>query len=109
MLFFWSLHPYSVGAYFATLDGFGQASVHDVLLHPRRPDGSPNNLPGALSAPVRAALEDLFLRARGPALRATYAHGNVPLDGGGGGGGGGACVRLMLAAMVRRCRLNTSG
>jgi len=48
-------------------------------------------LPGTLPPGTRAALEDLFMRDRGPALRAVYAHGAVglmPRDGDGSGGGG---------------------
>ena len=70
------------GEYFATLDGFGQAATHDVLLHPSRADGTPNALPGTLNAGARAALEDLFLRRAGPSLRAAHAHGGgVPSEG----------------------------
>jgi hypothetical protein len=164
------------GCYYATLDGYGQAHVHDVLLHPLRPpspaaftassttdvaaaaaaaavagsvvgsDPIPsgvcasiawrrrrNLLPDTLPPGVRSALEDLFMRDRGPALRAVYAHGSVRLQplvgegvsywqtiGGRGGssggesggsvsnggersGGGGACARLLLLAMLDLC------
>ena len=76
-----------LGEYYATLDGYGQARVHDVLLHPRRADGakngrnggSANALPATLRGETRAALEDLFMCDRGPSLRAAYAHGGTRL------------------------------
>ena len=54
--------------------------MHDVLLHPERPDGSPNALPNTIPTHVRAAMEDLFMRDRGPGLRAARAHGAVALE-----------------------------
>jgi len=111
-----------LGEYYATLDGFGQSRVHDVILHPRRapidparPDARrPNALPSKLPPGARNALEDLFMRDRGPALRAAYAHGSVSLDpraedekqpvgGDGARGGDGACVRLLLLIVLDMC------
>ena len=95
------------GSYFATLDGFGQAKVHDVLLHPERPDGSPNALPDTVPTHVRAALEDLFMRDRGPGLRAAYAHGAVGLEPRGEANDDdeteGACARLLLLTIAEMC------
>ena len=95
------------GSYFATLDGFGQAKVHDVLLHPERPDGSPNALPNTIPTHVRAAMEDLFMRDRGPGLRAAYAHGAVALEPRGAANDDdeteGACARLLLLAIAEMC------
>ena len=78
-----------LGEYYATLDGYGQARAHDVLLHPRRADrkrdgdssvvGGANAFPATLRGETRAALEDLFMRDRGPSLRAAYAHGGTRL------------------------------
>ena len=79
-----------LGEYYATLDGYGQARVHDVLLHPKRApisDGTENGgtggvtnaLPATLRGETRAALEDLFMHDRGPSLRAVYAHGGTRL------------------------------
>ena len=81
-----------LGEYYATLDGYGQARFHDVLLHPRRADrkrdvrsssssvvGVLNAFPATLRGETRAALEDLFMRDRGPSLRAAYAHGGTRL------------------------------
>lgn len=111
-----------LGEYYATMDGFGQSRVHDVILHPRRapidparPDARrPNALPSKLPPGARNALEDLFMRDRGPALRAAYAHGSVSLDpraedekqpigGDGARGGDGACVRLLLLIVLDMC------
>lgn len=75
-----------LGEYYATLDGYGQARAHDVLLHPRRAEGTKdgggggaNAFPATLRGETRAALEDLFMRDRGPSLRAAYAHGGTRL------------------------------
>ena len=99
------------GQYYATLDGYGQAHVHDVLLHPLRAPAAgdaerrKNALPDALPAGVRSALEDLFMRDRGPALRAVYAHGSVALQPRRQSiRGGGGCARLLLLTMLDLCR-----
>ena len=109
-----------LGEYYATMDGFGQSRVHDVILHPwrapiepARPDARrPNALPSKLPSGARNALEDLFMRDRGPALRAAYAHGSVSLDpragdgargGDGERGGDGACGRLLLLIVLDMC------
>ena len=85
-----------LNTYYATLDGYGQASTHDVLLHPRRAPGTcsvdektssggddknleRNKFREKVPACLRFALEDLFMREKGPSLRATYAHGSVPI------------------------------
>ena len=72
-----------LGEYYATLDGYGQARAHDVLLHPRRAElkngGGANAFPATLRGETLAALEDLFMRDRGPSLRAAYAHGGTRL------------------------------
>ena len=111
-----------LGAYYATLDGFGQARVHDVILHPLRPSVDPNDpdarrpnaIPSKLPRGVRNALEDLFMRDKGPALRAAYAHGSVALDpdgrfedvghrADGVRGADGACARLLLLVILDMC------
>ena len=111
-----------LGAYYATLDGFGQARVPDVILHPLRPSVDPNDpdarrpnaMPSKLPRGVRNALEDLFMRDKGPALRAAYAHGSVALDpdgrfedvghrADGVRGADGACARLLLLVILDMC------
>jgi hypothetical protein len=105
------------GEYYATLDGFGRTHVHDVLLHPLRPlpanneggglkgSARENALPASLPPSVRAALEDLFLRDRGPGLRATFAHGSVDLAPRPEVRGG-ACARLLLCIALEMCALH---
>jgi hypothetical protein len=98
------------GEYFATLDGFGQAATHDVLLHPSRADGTPNALPGTLDAGARAALEDLFLRRAGPSLRAAHAHGGgVPSEGEESSVlNASCCVELLCLCVLDLCGISTA-
>lgn len=69
-----------LGAYFSTLDGYGQRAKHQLLLVPTlHANGRVNRLPHALGRGVYALLLDLVLHAAGPSLRAKYAHGEAEL------------------------------
>ena len=85
-----------IGKYFATLDGYGQRHLHQVIILPtihstalrkdircnteyhdaNAADGtSPNKLLHQLSPSQHNFLNDIFLMPAGPALRAKLAHG----------------------------------
>ena len=113
-----------LGAYYATLDGYGQANAHDVLLHPWRAgvitgadtDRARNKFRDELPQHALLVLRDLCMRDKGPSLRATYAHGGLPFletdtfcDEGDEGvfrtrnESRGACAYLFLAAVRDLC------
>ncbi|KAJ9445321.1 hypothetical protein DIPPA_07579 [Diplonema papillatum] len=68
------------GAYFATLDGFGQRDKHIVLLQPSLPGGGgeaeaeENALGTSLGSGLFSLLADLFMAEAGPSLRAYIMH-----------------------------------
>lgn len=78
--------------YYSTLDGFGQKSKHQLLLHPSLhesclSDGEggchtqtrENMLPTALGEGAYALLLDLFFTETGPNLRGKFAHGEIDM------------------------------
>ena len=70
-----------LGAYFSTLDGYGQKAKHQLLLSSslHSNPSQPNRLPETLGAGIHSLLLDLFMHAAGPALRAKYAHGEAEM------------------------------
>ena len=81
------------GHYYSTLDGFGQKSKHQLLLHPllhvnSAPSddlsprgGAENLLPGSLGRGEYALLLDLFFTEAGYNLRGKFAHGEIDMTG----------------------------
>ncbi|KAJ8577977.1 hypothetical protein ON010_g1231 [Phytophthora cinnamomi] len=84
-----------IGAYYSTLDGFGQKDKHQVLLHPEvlldheikddEVEGSSRNsvanaLYEKLPLASLAVLLDLFMMSSGPNLRAKLCHGEACLS-----------------------------
>eukprot|EP00927_Polykrikos_kofoidii_P053794 TRINITY_DN48348_c0_g1_i1.p1 TRINITY_DN48348_c0_g1~~TRINITY_DN48348_c0_g1_i1.p1 ORF type:complete len:761 (+),score=68.27 TRINITY_DN48348_c0_g1_i1:376-2658(+) len=64
------------GAYYSTLDGFGQRSKHQLLLGPVvESDGRANLLLPHLGCGLLYLLSDLFLQDAGPNIRAMLVHG----------------------------------
>ena len=93
-----------LGAYFSTLDGYGQKSKHQLLLDSRlHSNGGRNHLASALGPGLHQLLLDLFLHAAGPALRAKFAHGEAALVEGDGSREPAVAVRMLYAALLSLC------
>ncbi|GAB9466509.1 hypothetical protein Gpo141_00003881 [Globisporangium polare] len=80
-----------IGAYYSTLDGFGQRDKHQVLLHSNvvLSDGDEaaeaggfhlNDLYTTLPSAALAVCLDLFMMSSGPNLRAKLCHGEADLS-----------------------------
>jgi hypothetical protein len=73
--------------YYSTLDGFGQKSKHQLLLHPSLYEVGgaggvtccKNMLPSVLGAGPYALLIDIFFTETGPNLRGKFAHGEIDM------------------------------
>lgn len=97
--------PACLRSYYATLDGYGQRHVHQLLLLPTLfASGAPNRLTAQLGGPAVRLLADLLLQPHGPLLRARLAHGEVApgadaADGEPAVGSGGAALAPAVVAL----------
>ena len=69
------------GRYYVTLDGFGQRTIHNVLMHPYLVDeggeSRRNALMDYLPGSTTALITDLFCSPCGPNIRALVSHGSL--------------------------------